>query len=346
MGTPYFLRARESLSHPGNIVRYWFSDGVPTDDGRSRRDITNAIKDLVVHRQNPDMNPITFMSVSPNDEDVEWMKEVDEFAPFTAEMDDYNSEYVEVVKDQGPAFPYSKGFWILCGLVGALNPTDLDAADESVPFTSHTFLNMLGVSEQSLYQQYWNEFIKNKPAQLYKLYRDESKLTNVALVAFNFDWTPYANMFASERQPSAKLDIVKQYKDMLKRAEHQDKQRVKVQRNPLYRRDYVRYYESTFANAGQYKSDSYGQAASSSQYGSNPYGQGSSTSQYGANSYGQGAQSSQYGANLYGQGAPSSQYGQVLGQGYQASAPPYNPNMAQQQRPSGRGWVDSIFGRR
>jgi hypothetical protein len=33
------------------------------------------------------------------------------------------------------AIPYSFGFYLVCHLVAALNPTDLDALDESVPFT-------------------------------------------------------------------------------------------------------------------------------------------------------------------------------------------------------------------
>ena len=36
---------------------------------------------------------------------------------------------------QGEAIPYSFGFYLVCHLVAALNPTDLDALDESVPFT-------------------------------------------------------------------------------------------------------------------------------------------------------------------------------------------------------------------
>ncbi len=44
----------------------------------------------------------------------------------------------------------------MCTLVAALNPTDLDALDESVPFTKKTLDNLLG-RELSVeeYQRYW-----------------------------------------------------------------------------------------------------------------------------------------------------------------------------------------------
>jgi hypothetical protein len=38
----------------------------------------------------------------------------------------------------------SAGFYLVCTLVAALNPTDLDALDESVPFTKKTLDNLLG----------------------------------------------------------------------------------------------------------------------------------------------------------------------------------------------------------
>jgi hypothetical protein len=70
--------------------------------------------------------------------------QIEEIAPFTAEIDDYNSERKEVMTDQGSAFPYTRGLWLLSNLIAALNPDDLDAMDESVPFSKHTLDEMLG----------------------------------------------------------------------------------------------------------------------------------------------------------------------------------------------------------
>lgn len=46
--------------------------------------------------------------------------------------------------DQGPAFPYTKGLWLLSNIIAALNPDDLDALDESIPFTKYTLDELLG----------------------------------------------------------------------------------------------------------------------------------------------------------------------------------------------------------
>ena len=40
--------------------------------------------------------------------------------------------------------PLTAGFYLVCHLVAALNPTDLDALDESVPFTKKTMEDLLG----------------------------------------------------------------------------------------------------------------------------------------------------------------------------------------------------------
>ena len=37
----------------------------------------------------------------------------------------------EILKDQGKALPFTVGFYLICSLVAAMNPNDLDAMDES-----------------------------------------------------------------------------------------------------------------------------------------------------------------------------------------------------------------------
>jgi hypothetical protein len=88
--TPFLRKATESIQngHGKRIIRYFFGDGknnVMTglpDGGKSS---IKAITNLVVNRPDPEGNPITCMSCSDTDEDVEWMKELEEIAPFCAE---------------------------------------------------------------------------------------------------------------------------------------------------------------------------------------------------------------------------------------------------------------------
>ena len=82
-------------------------------------------------------------------------------APYCSEADDFADEAREVLKDQGVALPYSKGFHLICELVAAMNPDDLDALDESVPFTKFTLDNLLGiVSNDASYQHYFDKFLE------------------------------------------------------------------------------------------------------------------------------------------------------------------------------------------
>ena len=78
---------------------------------------------------------MTFISCTNEDDQVEWMKDAEEVAPYCSESDDFQDETDEVMRDQGAALPYSRGFHLVGQLVAAMNPEDLDAMDESVPFT-------------------------------------------------------------------------------------------------------------------------------------------------------------------------------------------------------------------
>ncbi len=130
---------------------YLLTDGIPDES-------ISSICSLVQNRKNPQNSPLTLLSCSNVDSDTEWLKELEEKAPFTAELDDFVSERREVEHDQGPVFPYSRGFWLLSMLVGAVNPDDLDALDESFPFTLGTMNNLLGrkLSTQE-YAEYWKQ---------------------------------------------------------------------------------------------------------------------------------------------------------------------------------------------
>jgi hypothetical protein len=125
-------------SQPEPTMHYLFTDGVPTDAS------VDEIASLISNRSNPQANPLTLISCTNEDEEVEWMKEIEERAPYTAELDDYHDERNEVIEDQGKAFPYTRGYWIISQLVAAINPDDLDAIDENLPFTKATLDNLLG----------------------------------------------------------------------------------------------------------------------------------------------------------------------------------------------------------
>ena len=94
------------------------------------------------------------------------MKDAEEVAPFCSESDDFADEAAEVMRDQGAALPYTRGFHLICQLVAAMNPDDLDAMDESVPFTKTTLDNLLGFqTNEESYRQYFNEFVKAQRAR-------------------------------------------------------------------------------------------------------------------------------------------------------------------------------------
>ncbi|MCX7120354.1 MAG: hypothetical protein NTZ67_01030 [Gammaproteobacteria bacterium] len=144
--TPIFSNMQkmidEALSSGLKTMHYLLTDGEP-NNGKAE---IAQIKQLLLEGRgrNPENNAFTFLSCSDNNAETNWMKELEEVAPFAAELDDFSDERTEVLKDQGPAFPYSRGFWLLCNLAAAINPHDLDAMDEDAPFTKLTMENLMG----------------------------------------------------------------------------------------------------------------------------------------------------------------------------------------------------------
>ena len=162
--TPAAERIGESLGrYRGQaVLRYFFGDGVPNGGAQAAMKITQ----MLIHRPDPHRNPFTFLSCTNEDAAVEWMKECEEAAPFCAEFDDYADEAGEVLKDQGKAFPYTFGMHLVGQLVAAFNPNDLDAMDESAPFTKATLDNLQGwqCSVQE-YDYYFNSFLEAQGRQ-------------------------------------------------------------------------------------------------------------------------------------------------------------------------------------
>ena len=159
--TPALEKLQESfLRGQGvSISRYFFGDGLPNGGRRAIQEIIRIVK----NRQEPQMNPLTFLSCTNEDDAVEWMKECEEIAPYCSESDDFGDESREVLEDQGDALPYTRGFWLICQLVAAMNPDDLDAMDESVPFTKNTLDNLLGIQHnEESYRYYFDAFVRNQ----------------------------------------------------------------------------------------------------------------------------------------------------------------------------------------
>merc|ERR1711935_697138 len=157
--TPAMEKIRNSLQANPNmsIARWFFGDGVPNGGIVAQKEITR----MLVQRPNPECNPMTFISCTNEDDQVEWMKDAEEVAPYCSESDDFRDEADEVLKDQGAALPFSKEFHLVATLVGAMNPDDLDAMDESVPFTKATLDNLLGiVHNEESYRHYFNMFVE------------------------------------------------------------------------------------------------------------------------------------------------------------------------------------------
>lgn len=191
------------------VVRYIFGDGVPSDRGDPVRDIEK----MLMNRKGPKDNPTTFMSCTDKDEETEWMKELEEKAPYCSESDDYKDELHEVKKDQGEAFPFTKGFYIICELVGAMNPDDLDCMDECVPFSKHDYDFLQGyVSEQSDYQNYFNCFVNAQQQR-----KNARNQTSADRIKNSMNW---GNLYSQMLSVTHATDIsaVREYQQKLKRS--------------------------------------------------------------------------------------------------------------------------------
>ena len=158
--TPALQAIQASLArYPSGqaVLRYFLGVGVPNGGPYTCGQIEQAL----IRRVDPASNPFTFLSCTNDDAATEWMKECEERAPYCAEFDDFLDESREVLKDQGAAFPYSFGLHVVGQLVAAFSPDDLDAMDESVPFTRHTLEGLLGyASSPEEYRYYFDHFLQ------------------------------------------------------------------------------------------------------------------------------------------------------------------------------------------
>jgi hypothetical protein len=172
--TPALEKIQQSLirGQGMSIARYFFGDGMPNGGVLAQKEILKILR----HRQDPAGNPITFISCTDEDDQVEWMKDAEEVCPYCSESDDFEAESLEVMRNQGVALPYTKGFHLICTLVAAMSPNDLDAMDESVPFTKNTLDNLLGIQHpEESYRYYFDCFVEAQRARIAKGPLDQLK---------------------------------------------------------------------------------------------------------------------------------------------------------------------------
>lgn len=166
-GTPIHAKLSQAFqSNNGAAMHYLFTDGEPSD-GKER--VINLIRN-----RNHQMHPLTFMSCTNNDDEAEWMKTLEGEVPYTSELDDFETERKEVYNNHGPGFPYSRGFWLLCQMVSAINPHDLDKMDEPIPFTKMTLNNLLGrrITDEE-YRYYYQHNPKADQSRLNEFIRED-----------------------------------------------------------------------------------------------------------------------------------------------------------------------------
>ena len=157
-GTPIFRAMKKSIDQAVEsqipTMHYVLTDGSPSG---GKREIAQIEGLLVNGRGNrPDCHPVTFCSCSNNRRDIEWMHESEECADFVAALHDFIDEQQDVTRDQGRAFPYSRGLWLLANLAAARDPNGLDAMDQHAPLTKCVLDSLLGrVHTEGEYIQYF-----------------------------------------------------------------------------------------------------------------------------------------------------------------------------------------------
>jgi hypothetical protein len=211
-GTPFLERLKQSFAQGQgkNVARYFFGDGVPNGGNAAKMEIVK----ILVSRPNPEGNPMTFLSCTNEDEQVEWMKDAEELAPYCSEADDFKDECQEVLKDQGAALPFTRGFHLVCSLVAAMNPDDLDAMDESVPFTKATLDNLLGVqTSPESYKHYFDCFLTAQRQRVVEM-DDYGRPKKTDELKKNINWQASYQDFM--QAPLAKMiPAVQQFKQQL-----------------------------------------------------------------------------------------------------------------------------------
>ena len=143
------------------------------------------------------------------------MKDAEEIAPYVSESDDFADEAREVYKDQGAALPFTKGFHLICQLVAAMNPDDLDAMDESVPFTKFTLDNLLGIqNNEETYRHYFDCFVKAQKERVVETDESTGRPKQADVIKKNTQWN--YNDFLNTNGPARQIPSVQQVLQQIK----------------------------------------------------------------------------------------------------------------------------------
>jgi len=134
-------------------MHYLLTDGEPSGGEEEIRNIKELLK-----KRNAQCNPFTFLCCSNDPGHTDWMHELEEVAPSVAALRNFLAEKDEVLKDQGSAFRYTYGFWLLANIAAAVNPNDLDAMDQHAPLTKLTIENLYGREiTEAEYRRYFDK---------------------------------------------------------------------------------------------------------------------------------------------------------------------------------------------
>ena len=142
----------------GKVAQYLFIDSCShwTDP---RFPKPAAYKKFVNGRRNPEGNPFTFVVSDRNPCDLRWTTELEHHVPYFAKFEDYGREESRAFLNQGSAFPYTYGFYLVETLVAAMKPEELPVRYQTVPYTFFTLTNLLGVKySDEDYALYLREF--------------------------------------------------------------------------------------------------------------------------------------------------------------------------------------------
>lgn len=160
--TPIYAKLSDALQRQarrgGRAIISLFTDGEASDAPTAR------VVELLKNRPNPQNTPIMLLSCTNNNNEVAWFEAADTEAKYVAAVDDFLTEQLQVLRNQGPSFYYSYGVWLMCNLVGAINPLDLDALDEPYPICKLVLDEYNGrILTPQEYDGYLNHFEYRRP---------------------------------------------------------------------------------------------------------------------------------------------------------------------------------------
>jgi len=93
------------------------TDGEPNDDD-GYDDSENFLN--LLKKRNVDKNRVSILACTSSDKQMKWLERVDTEAKHVDVIDDYNSEYKQIIAIQGKSFSYSRGDHILKMLLGPI----------------------------------------------------------------------------------------------------------------------------------------------------------------------------------------------------------------------------------